>query len=111
VQKRGGQVAIATTLEVETVLDVLARAAMDEESRTGGTPLLALLGIEFEPLARSRIADGKIEAVAEPDTERSIRSAGTLEPIVVLAGSPFQRWRWRGLVVLARAFKDQIDPS
>jgi hypothetical protein len=93
VQKRGGQVAIETTLEVETVLDVLARAAMNEEARPGGTPLLALLGIESEPLTRSRIADGKIEAVAEPDAERSIRSAGTLGPIIVLAGSPLQRWR------------------
>ena len=53
---------------VETVLDALARAAMNEEARPGGTPLLALLGIESEPLTRSRIADGKIEAVADPDT-------------------------------------------
>jgi len=103
VQKGGGQAAIGATVEVDHVVHVLSRVAVHEKPGTGGTPLLALLGIAREPRTRSRVADGKIEPVAEPDTQRPIRPGGALGSIVVLGP-----WRW--LVVLARASKDQIEP-
>jgi hypothetical protein len=103
VQERRGQTAIRATVEVDHVVDILTRVAMHEEPRPGGAPLLALLGIAREPPVLSRVADGKVEPVAEPNAEGPIRPA--FGPIVARA----RPLRLR-LAVSARAFKDQIEP-
>jgi len=76
---------------------------MDKKPGPGGTALLALLGIAREPPAPGRVADGKVEPVAEPNAEGPIHPA--LGPIIATAG----RLRLRR-AVSARAFKDSIEP-
>jgi len=104
VQERRGQTAIGATVEVDHLIDILARVAMHEEPRPGGAALLALLGITREPPALSRVADGKVEPIAKPDAESPVRPA--FAPIVATAARPLRLW----LAVSARAFKDPIEP-
>jgi hypothetical protein len=107
VQECHRQTAIGVTVEVDHIVDVLTRVAMHEEPRPSGTALLALLGITREPPALSRVADGKVEPIAEPNAESPIRPA--FGPIVATGevaptqapcvGARFQRsdrtnWRW-----------------
>ena len=103
VQECHRQTAIGVTVEVDHIVDVLTRVAMHEEPRPSGTALLALLGITREPPALSRVADGKVEPIAEPNAESPIRPA--FGPIVPTVRSLRLR-----LPVSARAFKDQIEP-
>ena len=103
VKERRRQTAIGATVEVDHIVDILTRVAMDKKPGPGGTALLALLGIAREPPAPGRVADGKVEPVAEPNAEGPIRPA--FGPIVARA----RPLRLR-LAVSARAFKDQIEP-
>jgi len=103
VQERRGQTAIRATVEVDHVVDILTRVAMHEEPRPGGAPLLALLGIAREPPVLSRVADGKVEPVAEPNAEGPIRPA--FGPVVA-AARPIRL----GLTAPGRAFKDPGEP-
>ena len=70
VEECSGKIAVAAALQVDHVIYVLTGVAVHEQPGTRGAPLLALLGIAREPLTRRRVADGKIEPVAEPDAER-----------------------------------------
>jgi len=54
---------------VETVLDALARAAMNEEARPGGTPLLAF-GIESEPLVGKLVAHDCLQLLDRQQCKR-----------------------------------------
>ena len=85
VQECSWKTAVAAALQIDHGIRVLTGVAVQKEPGTGGAPLLASLCIYREPLAQRRVADGKIEPVAEPNTERPIRPAS---PLVVPAG-PF----------------------
>jgi hypothetical protein len=104
VQERSGQAAIGAVVEVDHVIDTLNRVKVHEEPGPGWTALLAPLGIGREPPATSRVADGKVEPIAEPDAESSVRP--TVGLILATAG---RRLRL-GLATSARAFKDPVEP-
>lgn len=67
-QEGGGKTTIEAAVQVDHVVHALTGVAVHEESGTGRAPALALLGIAREALAGRGVADGKIEAVADPDT-------------------------------------------
>jgi len=103
VQERRGQAAIGATIEVDHLIDILTGVAMYEEPGPGGTAPLALLSIPREPPAPGRVADGKVEPVAEPNAEGPIRPA--FGPVVA-AARPIRL----GLTAPGRAFKDPGEP-
>ena len=103
-QERRGQTAIGATVEVDHIIDILTRVAMHEQPGPSWAALLALLGIAREPPTQGRVADGKVEPIAEPDAESPIGPA--LGPVVATAERLLRFW----LAVSPRVFKEPNEP-